>query len=120
MKPKKSYSRRSIVGIAPTIIFALAFSPILSGQSPQARTGFPQDWSHRQLVFSHPGSFREAVIPRRFRPVAKVASDPRFRVQQMKRTVDSLSGPSTQGSRDLSVDRLSLPVRSGRATIQRD
>src|SRR6202165_6279179 len=85
MTPRNPRSRLSIVSIAVAIVCAFAFTILLSGQSPQARIGFPQDWSHRHLVFSNPGTFREAVVRGEFERWARIANDPRFLFQQMKR-----------------------------------
>lgn len=52
MNSQNRYSRLSIA----SVVFACA--ALLSSQPAQAQqTGFPEDWSHKHLVFSNPGTF---------------------------------------------------------------
>src|ERR1039458_3786988 len=48
--------------------------------------GLPDDWSHHHLVFSNPGTGEDAVKNGTFEHWLKVTSDPRYTMQQIKRS----------------------------------
>ena len=48
--------------------------------------GVPDDWSHHHLVFSNPGTEQEAIKSGKYEHWLKVANDPRFTLQQIKRS----------------------------------
>ena len=57
----------------------------LLGQSAATQTiGFPDDWSHRHVIFSNPGTFREALGRGEFEKWSGILNDPRFLQQRMK------------------------------------
>src|SRR5271155_3457441 len=51
----------------------------------RAQKGGPDDWSHRHLVFSNPGSEERALRTGRFNAWMRITNDPRFILQQKKR-----------------------------------
>ncbi len=48
--------------------------------------GLPDDWSHHYLVFSNPGPRQQAIESGKFEEWLKITSDPRFTLQQIKRS----------------------------------
>ena len=52
----------------------------------RATRGAPEDWSHRHLIFSNPGSEEQAIRSGRFDAWMHVTNDPRFIMQQKKRS----------------------------------
>jgi hypothetical protein len=78
----------------PAVLFALAaiggvlllISPaVVQGNSGVRNFGLPDDWTHHHLVFSHPGSFADAVRSGSFKNWYRVVAEPRYLIQQMKR-----------------------------------
>ncbi len=61
--------------------YELAASP----QAPVSGVSFPDDWSLRHVVFSHPGTFVDAVNKGTVNRWLKVVNDPRYIIQQVKR-----------------------------------
>lgn len=61
----------------------------LSAQDPPQRVGLPEDWSHRHLVFSNPGTFVQmldkGVSQQRWWNWLAVQREARFSMQQAKR-----------------------------------
>src|ERR1035441_2176760 len=59
--------------------------------------GIPQDWSHRHLVFSKPGTEEEAIANGTHDHWLSIVNDPRYILQPMKRSsgVKTLAGPET-------------------------
>ena len=51
----------------------------------RAATGAPQDWSHRHLIFSNPGSEQNAIRYGRHDAWEKIKNDPRYIIQQKLR-----------------------------------
>src|SRR5271155_9562 len=51
----------------------------------RAQKGAPEDWSHRHLVFSNPGSEERALRTGRFDAWMRITNDPRFILQQKRR-----------------------------------
>jgi len=80
----RSALRLAVVGVA-----ALAVGPLLGQQGTawgqQGAAGFPEDWSHHHLVFSHPGTFADAMKNGTFEKWHRISNDPRYQMQQMKR-----------------------------------
>ena len=48
--------------------------------------GLPDDWTHHYLVFSNPGTAQQAIENGRFEEWLKIVDDPRFTLQQIKRS----------------------------------
>jgi hypothetical protein len=71
-----------------------ACTVLMCSQQAQAqRIGFPEDWSHHHVVFSNPGTFRRAIENGAFEKWDRIANDPRFVHQQMRRNA-AVSWPS--------------------------
>ncbi len=48
--------------------------------------GLPEDWTHHYLIFSNPGTRQQAIESGRFEEWLKIIDDPRFTLQQIKRS----------------------------------
>jgi hypothetical protein len=77
------------------VVFACA--ALLSSQPSQAQqVGFPEDWSHRHVVFSNPGTYREAIENGSSEKWVRINNDPRFIMQRMKRNADASASRSQE------------------------
>ncbi|MGD0468110.1 MAG: hypothetical protein ABSA54_07040 [Terriglobales bacterium] len=91
MNSQNRYSSMSIAGV----VFACA--ALLSGQPSQAQQiGFPEDWSHRHVVFSNPGTYREAIENGSSEKWVRINNDPRFIMQRMKRNAEASASRSQE------------------------
>jgi hypothetical protein len=66
----------------------------------------PMDWTHRQLVFSNPGTEAEAIENGTHERWLKITNDPRYAMQQLQRQMRSAAGDS-----DLSLPKLPPPKK---------
>ena len=57
--------------------------------------GLPDDWSHHHVVFSNPGTEREALENATYDDWLKVVNDPRYVIQQLKRGAPA-QGPAAE------------------------
>jgi hypothetical protein len=81
---------------------AVLASAILSApQYTVNHVGLVEDWSTHHLVFSNPGTFEDAVRSGRFEEWQRIVTDPRYRMQQVRRGM--VSGvDSLESAHDLS------------------
>jgi hypothetical protein len=70
---------------AKLLPFAILAIATVSGQDA-VPMGAPDDWSHHRLIFSNPGSAAEALQNGTYAQWVRIVSDPRFGLQQRKRT----------------------------------
>ena len=96
--PRASFSRRLIVAVTfPTVLgFTLLMrgqeaqrlgGPALSRNTPARRSrGVPWDWTHHHVIFSHPGTAARALQNGTYDRWLKIASDPRYVIQQLRRS----------------------------------
>ena len=91
-----SYRRRLARGVrfAAIGLLALMATPFV-GQQPAARMGVVDDWSHHHLVFSNPGTLAEAVRSGSFDKWYRVVNDPRYQMQQRKRSLGQRAAAAT-------------------------
>jgi hypothetical protein len=77
--------------------YELAASP--QAQAPTSGVSFPDDWSQRHVVYSSPGTFVDAVNKGTVNHFLSVANDPRYIIQQVKRSAmaQRKSGTSVAG-----------------------
>lgn len=110
----------------PAALFALAaigsvlmlMGPsVVQGNSGVSSLGTPDDWTHHHLIFSHPGSFSDAVQRGSFESWYRVVSDPRYIMQLRKRGGES-SGAITASEFDAPPFRDKR--RGRRSTLHRD
>ncbi len=94
----RTWHSLSFVGI--TLLGAAGFGGLTQGQgAPPVRvggaeiTGIPEDWSHRHVVFSNPGTEQEAIQSGRHSQWQKVVNDPRYVLQQLKKNLP-VQGPA--------------------------
>ena len=59
--------------------------PVLSAAAMRGE-GVASDWSHRHLIFSHPGTAANALENGTYDRWSKIANDPRYLMQELKRT----------------------------------
>ena len=75
------------------LLLAVWCAQLSSGQqSPVVRMGAPDDWTHHHLIFSNPGTAVEAMQRGDYFHWVKVVNDPRFILQQAKRSAAARSG----------------------------
>ena len=109
MKFRKSLFALSIVASFGMLI-ALAFvrAQDVTGQSGATQnTGFPEDWSHRHIVFSNPGTEDDAIQSGRYNEWARIVNDPRYVMQQRLR--NSGGRPLIDAGEDMSVESVPEP-----------
>src|SRR5271166_5514802 len=73
-----------LLPLAATLVAAT----VMSGQQPvpvRAPLHGVDDWTHHRLIFSNPGTAADAIRAGTYERWAKIASDPRFMLQQRKR-----------------------------------
>ena len=86
--------RNHCSSIVSTGFLALAVAAMLGtpagGQSVSAGnlhiTGVPDDWSHHHIIFSNPGTEERAIQKGAQEKWLQIVSDPRYLVQQLKKT----------------------------------
>lgn len=114
-------SRNSLFPAALLVLAAIAsvlmlMSPaVVQGNNGVSSLGTPDDWTHHYLVFSHPGSFADAVRHDSFESWYRVVTDPRYIMQLRTRGVAS-SGTITASG----FVAPPFPVRRHRSTLHRD
>jgi hypothetical protein len=81
-KQDRAWRFRLILPLVGLAVAAIAVCPLIGQQGP---TGAPEDWSHHHLVFSNPGTYVGSIRTGSFDKWYKVASDPRFNFQQLRR-----------------------------------
>lgn len=81
--------RRS-VRLLPIMAILAVTTP---GPGPEAGPiGVPDDWSHRHVVFSNPGTAAEAVRNGTYTQWVRTVTDPRYLLQQQKRAASARAG----------------------------
>jgi hypothetical protein len=72
----------------------------MNGQEAQAKQakGVPVDWTHQHVVFSNPGSADEAIRNGTYERWLKISTDPRYIMQQQKRSANASSAALQHGS----------------------
>ncbi len=77
----------------------------------RAEPGAPDDWSHRHLVFSNPGSEENAIQNGRYDAWLQITNDPRYIMQQKKRAggTKALANAEALGAPE-SNPRWGLPI----------
>jgi len=61
-------------------------------------TGYPEDWSHRHVVFSNPGTEQEAIQSGRYTQWLKAVNDPRYVLNQLKRNLPVVGPAETDAN----------------------
>ena len=122
---KRSISRLSIVVAAFLTIIGLGIG--ISGQeAPTHRMGVVDDWSHHHLVFSNPGTAAEALAQGRVEEWYRIVTDPRYKMQQMKRNAALAAAPDFPARAAIlqapvaASDALSNAKRPPKTTLKKD
>ncbi|MFZ0821911.1 MAG: hypothetical protein WAM91_17745 [Candidatus Acidiferrales bacterium] len=88
-----SIFRPSTIVFAIGLLLALAASNS-SMESPAAKIGVADDWSHHRLIFSNPGTAEEAIKNGSYARWLGITNDSRYKLQQTKRDYAAKGGPS--------------------------
>jgi len=100
-----SVSRLAVILVI--LAMSLTSTVLMNGQEAQAKQakGVPVDWTHRHVVFSNPGTADEAIRNGTYERWLKISTDPRYIMQQQKRSANA-SGAALQhrSSQDVSND----------------
>jgi len=87
---KSSWSKWPMISL--TLAALAAFGTSMSAQSAQPIqvgntqiTGLPDDWTHHHVVFSDPGTERDAILNGKHDEWQRIVNDPRYVMQQLKR-----------------------------------
>jgi hypothetical protein len=95
---KCSWFRWSFWGVT-LLAAAVCGRPAQGQDAPAVRvggvdiTGIPEDWSHRYVVFSNPGTEQEAIQSGDYAQWQKIVNEPRYVLQQLKKNVP-VQGPA--------------------------
>jgi len=82
---KRPLYRVSIVAV--TFLSLAGVGVVMSGQeAPSQTAAWVDDWTHHYLVFSNPGAEADAVKNRRYEQWYNITHDPRYQLQQLKRS----------------------------------
>ena len=101
--------------VAGWVIAMLAASMYVAGVSAQSMPkGYPQDWSHRHLVFSNPGTYQQAVQKGTANEWLKITNDPRYIIQQRARSGAGAFSTSN------GVDPVTDPISAVKRKIKKD
>jgi len=91
------------VSLSVCVFCIVMISSILTqGQTAsKPAAGVPDDWTHRHLVFSNPGTFTDAVKNGTLENWYKITNEPRYQMQQLKRSTlqRNLSGAADFAAR---------------------
>ncbi len=86
--------------------------------------GVPDDWTHHHLVFSDPGTEKQAIENGTFERWLEVSKEPRFTLSQVKRSRGAKALLGQDVSADVAPDRrIGVPVRPvvrPEATVRKD
>lgn len=91
---------RGVPSIVPAVVglVVLAAAMPLSGQV----TGLPQDWSHRHMIFSNPGTYQQAVQNGTLDRWTTITNSTRYKIQQSVRS-GALASPAVSASSGVSA-----------------
>jgi hypothetical protein len=104
-------SKHTVAGPLAFMLACVSLSLSAAAQESNSRqVGYPDDWSHHHLVFSNPGTLEDALRSGTRDQWQRITSDPRYRMQQMKRSqgdVEARAAGDTSASRQLYEEGLS-------------
>lgn len=80
-----------VTGLTVSMSAQEAPQPIIVGSA--LISGVPEDWTHRHLVFSNPGTQAEAIRNGTYFEWLRISNDPRYIFQQLKRRLPA-QGPA--------------------------
>ena len=86
MKPP-SRNDCSLALLAVAFVMAMGLTAVSSGQEiPAQSAALIDDWTHHHLVFSNPGREADAIKNGRYEHWYNITHDPRYQLQQLKRS----------------------------------
>jgi hypothetical protein len=87
MKPtKRSLYRLSIAAVA--FLGLIGVGVVMTAQTgPKAGAAWIDDWTHHHMVFSNPSTAADALAQGRLEQWYKIVNDPRYKLQQLKRSM---------------------------------
>ena len=71
--------------VAATFVVACLIVPAGAQDDQSQLKGVPDDWSHHHVIFSDPGTMQDAIQNGQYEHWLRVMTDPRFKMQQLKR-----------------------------------
>jgi hypothetical protein len=82
------------------LAMSLTSTVLMNGQEAEVKQakGMPSDWTHQHVVFSNPGSADEAIRNGTYERWLKISTDPRYIMQQQKRSANASSTALQHGS----------------------
>ena len=82
------------------LAMSLTSTVLMNGQEAQAKQAkaVPVDWTHQHVVFSNPGTADEAIRNGTYERWLKISTDPRYIMQQQKRSANASSAALQHGS----------------------
>ncbi len=83
MKRSHNFAINCLRFVAVALLAAWVMAPAQQSQSSSA--GIVDDWTHHHVIFSNPGSLRDAMINGRREQWQRIVNDPRYRMQQIRR-----------------------------------
>ncbi len=89
MTRMNAFCRWSLSAVA--FVFSSVVATTAHAQSNPG-AGIPEDWSHHHVLFSSPGTFDEALRNRTVAKWSKIVNEPRFQIQQMRRSLLQRAG----------------------------
>ncbi len=106
------------MGVFGVCISLLGGAAIVSSGSPDggSRMGLVDDWTHHHVFFSNLGTITEAMAQGRYQGWYRIASDPRYVMQQMKRN-RPWSGRGRMLGGDEAVPRRDWAFSLGNGTV---
>ena len=122
MKPRNSFVPQSIVLVLAVALAGLASVPAAAQEQTTISvggvdiTGLPDDWSHHHLIFSNPGSEREALTNGSYDRWLSVVNDPRYVIQQLKRQSPT-QGPTAQDVARIEASRAETTAVGGNQSL---
>jgi hypothetical protein len=75
--------------VAIALLLAHIITPALAQQGQIYSGGVVDDWTHRHVVFSNPGTMEDAIQNGMYDQWLRVVTDPRYRMQWIKRNAAS-------------------------------
>jgi len=71
--------------VASALLAAWFVMPAVAQREQAYSGGIVEDWTHHHVVFSNPGSVEDAIRRGRYEEWRRIVTDPRYRLQWMKR-----------------------------------
>jgi hypothetical protein len=123
MKSSLDFSKFSRYSLFPIVSALLLASSTVAAPSQQTQfsggLGIVDDWTTHHVVFSNPGTFMDAVMNGRRQQWEQIVNDPRYRMQQIRRS--AVTG-NAEAASELPANSESQPVfeRLGDNRFRRD